>query len=374
MSRKPTKILHVVFTLEPGGMENGLVNVANALDRDEFEIHVCCLERGGPFAARLPNPNNVHVLGKQPGFSIKTVFALKKLISRIKPDVLHSHNLGPLIYASLATRLGRWKPILHGEHGALHPDQLLLRRILQRKFFYRTCRRIHTVSHTLTQQLYDTGFTAPRILTLINGVDTERFVLAEKVVARKRIGLPESAIVIGIVGRLVAWKRHEDLIAAFTGLAGKFPAAHLLIVGGGPDESKILDRINASPFKGRIRATGFQGDPLPFYQAMDLLATPSTHEGMSNVVLEAMSCGVPVLAHNICGNAEMISGGVDGVVAGLNSVGQLQAELEKILMEPEKLAAMGRAAREKVAGNFSLARMAANYAGLYRELSKTSPG
>ncbi len=372
MPSEPVKILHVVFSLDPGGMENGLVNVAGALPPEKFQVHVCCLERAGAFAARLPDPRNVYVLNKRSGFSPRTVLDLARLIRRLKPHVIHTHNLGPLIYGSLATGLGRWKPILHGEHGSLQPDQLVPRRIRERRFFYRTCSCIHTVSHDLTKQLHEMGFQRSRMVTVINGVDTARFVPpSSRSEARKKIGLPDKALVIGIVGRFAALKRHEDLMEAFEVLAKKFTNAHLLVVGGGgPDEEKILARLNRSPAKDRVRITGFQSDPLPFYQAMDLLTAPSLHEGMSNAVLEAMACGVPALAHLVCGNSEMISSGVHGIVSDLSSIEKLRVELENALAEPEKLAGMGRKAREKVVAGFSLAGMAASYGKLYSELFK----
>ena len=93
MAGAPVKILHVVFSLEPGGMENGLINVARALDPGEFEVHVCCLERPGAFAERLPEPRRIHVLGKQPGFSPLTAWRLARLIAKIESAIIHSHNL-----------------------------------------------------------------------------------------------------------------------------------------------------------------------------------------------------------------------------------------------------------------------------------------
>src|SRR6188472_3490772 len=117
MARVRKKILHVVLSLEPGGMENGLVNVASRLCSEEFEVHVCCLERGGDFIQRLPNPAHVSVLKKPSGFSFRTVAALAKVISEVRPTLVHSHNLGPLIYSSLATGFGLSRPILQGEHG-----------------------------------------------------------------------------------------------------------------------------------------------------------------------------------------------------------------------------------------------------------------
>src|ERR1044071_5035333 len=98
-----SKILHVVFSLEPGGLENGIVNVTRLLDPREFEVRVCCLEKRGSFADRLPAGTQITVLEKRPGFSWRAVVKLMCVIWQYQPDVVHTHNLGPLIYAALAT-------------------------------------------------------------------------------------------------------------------------------------------------------------------------------------------------------------------------------------------------------------------------------
>src|SRR6187551_2028213 len=102
----PLRVLHVVTSLEPGGMENGVCNLANALALRGIETTVACLERSGPFADRLPNPKAVEILGKRNGFSPRATLALWKTIRRLRPHVVHTHNLGPLIYGSLATLWG----------------------------------------------------------------------------------------------------------------------------------------------------------------------------------------------------------------------------------------------------------------------------
>src|ERR1700733_14976359 len=142
----PLKILHVVTSLDPGGMENGVVNMAGALERRGFEMHIACLEREGAFAGRLPAPDRVQVMGKTQGFSRRAAVRLASEISRIRPAVVHSHNLGPLIYGSLATAFGLRCPLIHGEHSQLTPDERLPRRLRQRRWLYRGCRLIHAVS------------------------------------------------------------------------------------------------------------------------------------------------------------------------------------------------------------------------------------
>lgn len=362
------KILHVVISLDPGGMENGLLNVANALSSQGFEFHVCCLERRGTFAGRLPQSENVSVLGKRDGFSWQAAFALRREIARIRPHLLHTHNLGPLIYGTLASGFGRVCPIVHGEHAELTGSDLSPRRLFQRRLLYRCCRKIHTVSQGMSQQLLKLHFPISKIVTIVNGVDTLRFAPADQKAARLAVGLPSNALVLGIVGRFGPFKRHTLLIDAFERLASRFPEMHLLIVGGGgPEESRIHERTRQSPAAERIHLAGFQSDTRSYYQSMNLLVVPSVNEGLSNAVLEAMACGVPALAHAACGNNEAITDGIDGIVADLDTVEQLEAKITEALCDRSKLAKMGDSARRRSVESFALEKMAAGYARLYRE-------
>jgi glycosyltransferase involved in cell wall biosynthesis len=363
------KILHVVLSLEPGGMENGVVNVARGLDPKQFEIHAACLERGGSFIERLPKPKNVYVLDKKPGFSWRTVFALAKVISKIKPDVVHTHNLGPLIYAALATAMGTTRNILHGEHG-FPQSQRTEQSLRQRRIFYRACKRVHAVSQGLRDELVQFGMPAEKIEVLLNGVDTGRFAPSSTESARREIGIPTAGPVIGMVGRFDPLKCHLPLIAAFEALSQKLPSAELIIVGkGGQIYEQVINRAKASPVASRIYMVGFQPEPARYYQSMDLLVVPSLSEGLSNVVLEAMSCGVPVLGHAACGNAEIITSGKDGILANLKNPKDLEIQIADALSNLTRLKQIGQAARETVLIRFSMATMVTNYAALYRRIA-----
>ena len=364
------RILHVVHSLDPGGMENGLINVARALNPDEFEVHVCCLERRGRFAERLPYPENVSVLGKTAGFSITATNRLIRKVLRIKPALLHSHNLGPLIYSSLATGFGLFCPILHGEHSELTEDERKPKRLRQRHLLYRCCRKIHTVSNSLRRQLIDFGFPASKITVIANGVDTGRFAPGERVAARRKIGLPTDALVIGIVGRFGPYKRHSMLIESFTLLAREFQKSHLLIVGsGGPEEIRVRQQAEGSEAADRIRMTGFQANPSACYQSMDMLVIPSINEGLSNAMLEAMACGVPVLANRACGSTEVVDDGINGYIADLDSVEKLREYLRLALSNPLHLADLGASARRKMTTSFSIDHMVAGYEQIYRKIA-----
>jgi glycosyltransferase involved in cell wall biosynthesis len=375
MDIRRIKILHVVTSLEMGGMENGLTNVAGRLDPGEFEVHVCCLERSGPFAQRLPQPENVTVLHKPPGFSWRAVRDLRRTLRRVRPQVVHSHNLGPLIYTGLASVMGGGIPVLHGEHHLPPPEDFDRKRILQRSLFYRACRKVHTVSEALRQELIRRGLPAHKLVTLRNGVDSERFQPGDRAAARRQTGLPGDALVLGMVGRFMPWKGHALVVEAFDQFARTRPNAHLLLVGNGPEEERIQAQARASQVASRIHFAGYQRDVTAYYQAMDALIFPSTIEGLANALLESLACGVPALAHPACGAAEIITPGQDGWLAEINTVEALRHQLEALPSSPEALSALGRAGRDKVVRQFSLAGMVDHYRRLYRELAgRVAPG
>jgi glycosyltransferase involved in cell wall biosynthesis len=259
---------------------------------------------------------------------------------------------------------------LQGEHGVFQGDQASPARLRQRQRLYRCCKRVHTVSDSLRRYLIEHGFPAEKITAIINGVDTHRFQPVDKAAVRTQLGLPPHGRFIGIVGRFDPNKKHLLLIEAFARVAAQLPDARLVIVGDkGAEKEKIHAAAQASSVRDRIHLAGFQANPTPWYQALDLLAAPSIFEGLSNAVLEAMACGVPCLAHTACGNAEVITSGADGFLAALDSTELLAAELSRVLGNPTELAAVGTRARTRVTRDFSLDAMAANYARLYREVA-----
>lgn len=360
------KVLHVVNSLDPGGMENGVVNLIAALSAD-FEFQVACLKRRGLFAERLPKPGNVCVLGKKSGFSLQAAMRLAVKISQLKPDVIHTHNLGPLIYSSLATLGGLVKPILHGEHSQLTEEECSPRRLRQRRFFYNCCRQVHTVSLSQRDELIGKGFS--RICSVVNGVDGARFIPGSRAEAKEQNGLPQDSLVMGMVGRFGPFKRHSVLLDAFDALGGAFPKLHLLIIGaGGHQELIVRQQAEQLEMNDRIHFAGFQTELSRFYQAMDFLIVPSVNEGLSNAILEAMACGIPILAHTACGSAGVVSTGSEGMVTDLGSSEKIRQGVHAMVGNKAQFPLWGRNARGKAVRDYSLDSMVNGYANLYRSM------
>jgi glycosyltransferase involved in cell wall biosynthesis len=373
-SSQPLKIAQVVFSLQPGGMENGVVNLANHMSESKALISFLCLEEAGAFAERLKPGVIVQTLGRRPGWDWRACWRLGWALHHLQPDVIHTHNLGPLIYATTARLMfpSLWRtPILHGEHGVLQGEGLLPRRLRQRRRLFQRCRIVHTVSEGLRQELISHGMPAGKLVSILNGVDCDRFSpTSDMQEARRNAGLPKNAFVIGAVGRFIATKRYPLLIEAFEILAPAYPDCHLMILGDGGTESKcVKERILRSPFAARIHAQGHQAEPAPFYQAMDILVMPSSHEGLANALLEAMASGVPVLAHAACGAGEVIQNDGSGFLAEINSAAELSDRIRSLIAQPELLSLVSKNARKSARTNFSLASMVRNYLEVFRHVS-----
>lgn len=362
-------VLHVLDSLAPGGLENGVVNVARRLHGDGFDIHAACLRFRGDFAEKMPEPEKVMVLGKTQGFSFSAVRALRSYMRHIHADLLHSHNLGTLIYAVVATLGGRVLPIVHGEHGQLQKQDLSPKRRLQRRLLFGLCRQVHVVSTSVKENLRDLGLDpAGRVIVTPNGVDSVKHCPASDVAAAKvALGFAPDDLVVGIVGRLVALKRHHLLFEALSQLAEEIPSLRVLVVGdGGADREQIIHEMQTHPHARRILWAGHQNHLPPYYQAMDLLASTSEIEGLSNAVLEAMACAVPVLAHSACGNAEVIRQGENGYLDDLRDAATLTTALRSALADGDTLRRRGAAARQTVLADWSMDAMARIYRQLYR--------
>jgi glycosyltransferase involved in cell wall biosynthesis len=267
--------------------------------------------------------------------------------------------------------MGLTGKILHGEHG-FPQSQRTPESLRQRRFFYRACKRVHAVSQGLHDELVQFGMPENKIETVSNGVDTDRFSPYDSTIARKEVNLSAEGPIIGMVGRFDPLKCHLALIAAFEGLSQKLTTAQLLIVGqGGQIYDQVLARVKSSPVASRIHMVGFQPEPKRFYQAMDILVVPSLSEGMSNVVLEAMSSGIPVLGHTACGNAEIITAGKDGILANLKTPKDLEKEIVTAVSDVGRLKQIGHSARQTILSRFSIATMVQNYADLYQRVANS---
>ena len=178
------------------------------------------LTSSGPLAERLPAGTPIHGLGKRPGLDPAAVVRLARTLRRLRPDIVHSRNWGALD-AVLAARLVRVPAVIHGEHGreVADPAGLDPRRRRIRRALAPLVDRFVAVSHDLERWLVHTvGIAARKVVTIHNGVDTDRFSDEGRAIGRAALGVAADALVIGTVGRLDPVKDQRGLLDAFAAL------------------------------------------------------------------------------------------------------------------------------------------------------------
>lgn len=211
-----------------------------------------------------------------------------------------------------------------------------------------------------------------RIVTIYNGVDTQRFRVPsaeEKVAARVRLGFAADDLVVGMVAGFRPEKNHAMLFAAALQALPQIPSLKVLAVGGGPLLARFREQIANSELAARTTFTGAVDDVVPYLWSMDIgCLTPGSNEGFSNAVLEQMAVGLPVVATDVGGNAEAILEGRTGRVIAASDAAALARALIDLHADAQVRTAFGAAARRRIEERFSLEQMCAAHAGLYCSL------
>lgn len=368
----PPLIAHIVHRLDYGGLENGLVNLINGLPAARLRHAVICLTDYSDFRNRIQRPDcEVIALHKRPGKDLPAYGRLWRILRTLRPSVVHTRNMGTLDCAPIAWAAGT--PVrLHGYHGwdvdDLHGDRP--RRNLQRRLCNPFVTHYVTVSAQITRWLDGAqGIDSRRITHIYNGVDIRRFAPASAPAGPQA----RQAFVIGTVGRLEAVKDQLTLVRAFAELRGRMgPAGNhlrLLVVGDGSCRSMLQAEIERLQLSAVAEIRGWKDEIAEQMHDMDVFVLPSLNEGISNTILEAMACGLPVIATAVGGNAELVEAGVTGQLIEVGDTAALADAIGAYAGQPETAVRDGQAARQAVERLFSIPRMLDNYAALYERFT-----
>ena len=363
---KRLHVLHVLLSLQPGGLENGVVNIVNRLNPDQFRSSIGCIKHAGEFAARITSSEiKIYELGWRGGNDLILPFRLARLFREARPDIVHTRNAESFFYGYLGAKLAGVECIIHSEHGRTFNDRKI--RFLMQKWFSEHTHAIFSVSTKLKDDLVKhIHIPKEKIEVLYNGVDLSQFKSVQRKVVRDKLGFRDDQIIIGSVGRLVAVKNYALLLNAFHQLNLK--NAVVMLVGDG-EERKILEKLARSlAIAGRVHFLGHRDDVAELLLAMDIFVLPSISEGMSNTLLEAMAVGVAPVASDIGGNPEIVDHGVSGFIFPSRDESALREYLMTLATDTTLRGEMGSAARNKVKSEFTIDAMVARYESLYHRV------
>lgn len=348
------RVLYLAQHLTMGGAEELLLGVATRLPRERFEVTVGCLTREGVIAQELRRAGlRVVLLPGEPGPRDPAAFRrLLRFIRAERPDVVHTFLLNAGLYGRLAAWLARVPAIYHAEQNIYR--QKSRRHLLFERFLAARTTRIvaccRAVGEFYRRQV---GLDPARLEVIYNAVDYAAVApRPDREAARAELGLRPDELAIGTLGRLTEQKGQDVLLEALERLRRlrPRPAFRLLLAGQGPRQIDLAAQAARLGLRERVDFLGVRRDRETLYAAMDLFALPSRWEGLSLALAEAAGVGLPIVATEVGGNAEVVEAGPGAWLVPPEQPEPLAEALAAALDGPR------RVERPEVRARFSLER------------------
>lgn len=368
----PARILLVIPTLDRSGAEKQFTLLATGLPRDQFDVRVVALTRGGPYAEDLERHGvPLTILGKRWKFDPFCLRKLSRLIRTWKPDVIHTWLFAANSYGRIVAGGTRQPPVIVSER-CVDTWKSGWQLKLDRWQIPRTARLVGN-SQSVADFYRGQQFPSNRIRVVPNGIELPEPASALSPAERDRrraalCGLPAGAKVMGFVGRLARQKRVIDLLWTLVLLENVREDAYLVLVGDGPEREWLERFARDLNVENRVIFLGHRQDIPATLPLFDVFCLSSDFEGMSNSVMEAMAVGLPVLASDIPANRELV---VEGRTGYLIPVGDRAAYARAVLSlfeRPDMAENLGNAGRQRMATEFSVPQMIQGYMDIYRDV------
>lgn len=360
-----TRILYVIGTLERGGAETQLVELASGLDRARFEPTVCCLAGGGPLAATLAARGvPVEIVAATSGpRRLRALTGFSRLLRRVRPDVVHGHLYWGNVAAALGGRLLGARAVVGSRLNLARPPPPARRalRRLANAWTHLVIANSEAVRHAAARV---EGLTEERLIVIHNGVDCSRFDVAPDPRLRDSLGGGAGPLVT-VVANLRRSKGHAVFLQAWASVVRALPRSRALLVGSGPLHDELENRAAALGVRSSVHFLGARHDVPALLALTDVVAHASLREGFPNAVLEALAAGRPVVATDAGGTREAIVDGRTGLLVPPGDASALEAGLMRLLSNPDEARALGDAGRRHVAERFRISTMVRAHEAAY---------
>jgi glycosyltransferase involved in cell wall biosynthesis len=325
--------------------------------------NVLLCPRGSELAAAAPAATVVP-LPMRGELDAMLVVHLTRALRRLAPDLVHVHSRrGADFYGAAAAALLGLPAVLTRRVDSPEPAWL-------GRWKYRPYAAVIALSRAIEAQLLAAGVDANRVVRIPSAVDTARH--RPDAAARGRLlaafRLPSNALIVGVVAQLIERKGHAVLIAALAELVREQPTLRVLCFGRGPLEGALRAEIAARRLEQHVVLAGFRRDLAELMPGFDVLAHPASREGLGLTLLEAASAGVPVVACDAGGVADVVVQGATGLLVPVGDAAALRAALARLLAGRAERARLGAAARAHAERQFDVARLAPAHLSLYERV------
>ena len=373
-------VVHVIKVARIAGAERHLLTLAERQRAAGLDARIWALLAGGRPVPPLTEAcrtldlplETVPIRG---AFDRRVLPALTEKLRAAAPDLVHTHLIHADLYGVQAARVAGVPYVVTSRHN----DNRALRIRVARKLNRRMWRRVDAgiaISEAVRQfVLRSEGAPPERVCTIHYGLDPQTVNAPPDARARLRaeLGLPEGALLVGSVCRLIRQKGLAYGLRGFAEVAEAFPSAHYVLAGRGPLQQALQAEAHMLGVGERVHFLGWREDAHAVMAALDVLLAPSLWEGFGLIFLEAMALGVPIVATRVSAIPEVVADGETGWLVPPRNPEAIAEALRAALGDPAERRARGETGRRRLEARFTVRRMVERTLTLYRNLDAPEP-
>jgi Glycosyltransferase len=368
------RVAFVIDNMGLGGTELNAVRTAALLDRSRFDLQVVCLGADGPLSDRY-RAMNVPVIR----LSLRNLYGPTMLSAGLRfvrflraegIQIVHAHDMYSNVFATLWGRVAGTPVIIASRRWWHSLPNWKLR--LGNAAAFRMAGAVMANSPQVARSVQESvRLPEGRVWTVTNFADDDAFApLESDVRARQRRswGVPEGAVVVGCVARLVPVKNHAMLVDAFAAVHAQRPDAHLVLIGDGSCRPGLEAQVDRLGLTSAVTFTGELRGGTNHHRAFDISVLNSLSEGFPNSLVEAMAAGVPVVATAVGGNMDAVADGTTGFLVPSGRPDALAKALLRLVESAPLRRAFGDAGRERASATYRAAPTLQALQGMYDTL------
>lgn len=361
-ANQPVHLFLMTNNFETGGSERQFALLAQNLSSEQFQVHLGCVRKQGPFASGFGEVPEFRLGGSLFGWtSWRTRLRLSRSLRQRHIQIAHAFDFYTNLTLIPAARFAR-VPVVIGSQRQLG-DLMTARQSRVQASAFRSCDAVVCNSRAAADRLAAEGLSADKLFVIGNALPEEAFAPVPAALPRR-----PGSLRVGMVARMNArYKNHSGFLRIAKRINQQMPDVEFVLAGDGPLREEVEREAKTLGIGERVIFLGDRRDIPAVLASMDVAVLTSDSEGLSNVILEAMAAGLPVVAYRVGGNAELVNEKHGEIVSAADEEGFASA-VERLLSAPSLRAQLGHNARKFAADNFGLESVLARYEDCYRTL------
>lgn len=355
-------ILHIETGMHLYGGAQQVVYLLRELARQGVRNHLVC-PPGSEVGAALAGEVAVYEVPVRGDLDLAAIGHLARIIRTVGPDLVHCHSRrGADVLGGIAAKWTGTPCVLSRRVDNPEPRWWV-------PLKYRLFDRVITISEGIRDVLVACGVPGGSVDCVRSAVDVDAFRRpADPDWFYREFDLPLGARVLGVAAQLIERKGHQVLLDALPSILEGHPDVHVLILGKGPLDAALNERVARAPYVGRVHMAGFRSDLPMVLPNLYALVHPAWAEGLGVALLQAAAAGLPVVACAAGGIPEAVADSETGLLSPPGDVAGLAANLERLLGDPELARRLGAAGHRRMLEAFSIPVMAAGNVAVYRRV------